>query len=259
MGEKPLLEARSLTVTIGNCLVCKELSFFLYPNQCWGVLGINGAGKTTLLHTLAGLYPAQKGEILLEGGSRAALGRQTWARRLGVVFQENVDPFPATVLEVTLMGRYPHQGWLGWQTADDYTQAGNALAAVGLSGQEQRNTTTLSGGEYQRLRIATFLAQDPAVGLLDEPTNHLDPPYQTRILSYLVEYICRRKAGALLMVLHDVNLAARFCDHCLLLFGDGQIDAGPTEKILTAHNLYRLYHYPIAEVVAPWGKGWLPA
>jgi len=258
MHSAALLEARGLTVEVAGYTVCRELDLALYPGQCWGMLGINGAGKTTLLHALAGLHPARTGSVLLDGVSRTQIGRRGWAQRLGVVFQDEPDPFPGTVLEMTLAGRHPHLGRFGWETERDYTLAREALTAMSLTELEYRETTTLSGGERQRLRMAAFLAQDTPIGLLDEPTNHLDPAHQMRIFSLLVARV-HAQAGTLLMALHDVNLVARFCDHCLLLYGNGDITAGFTTEVLTAASLQRLYRYPIAAVDTPWGKGWLPA
>ena len=221
------------------------------------MLGVNGVGKTTLLHTLAGIRPAQAGNILLNGASKEQLGGKAWARRLGVVFQDVPDLFPTTVLETVLTGRYPHSDFLGWEREHDRAVAREALSAVGLSGMEEREATSLSGGERQRLRLAAFLAQETTVGLLDEPTNHLDPVHQVRLLSFLTKRT-QASNGTLLMALHDVNWVARFCDHCLLLYGSGQIRAGRTAEQLTAENLQALYRYPMISVSTPWGCGWLP-
>ncbi|CAK0751748.1 ABC transporter [Gammaproteobacteria bacterium] len=253
-----LLQTHELTVEIAGYTVCQKFNLAFYPGQCWGMLGINGVGKTTLIHALAGLHPVQTGDVLLGGVSRMRLGRKACARYLGVVFQDEPDLFPNTVLEVTLASRHPHLGYFGRETEKDYALAEAALATVGLTGLEHRAITTLSGGEHQRLRIAAFLAQDTLVGLLDEPTNHLDPSHQIRLLSFLRERT-RIRGGALLMALHDVNLVARFCDHCLLLFGNGEINAGPTNEMLTTTTLQRLYHHPMIAKITPWGKGWLPA
>ncbi|CAK0749441.1 iron complex transport system ATP-binding protein [Gammaproteobacteria bacterium] len=253
-----LLEARGLTVEVADYTVCRGLDLALYPGECWGMLGVNGAGKTTLLHTLAGLHPARTGSVLLDGLSRTQLGRRGWAQRLGVVFQDESDPFPSTVLESTLIGRHPHLGRFGWETESDYALAREALAAMDLVALEQRETVTLSGGERQRLRMAAFLTQDTPIGLLDEPTNHLDPAHQMRLFSLLVAR-AHARAGTLLMALHDVNLVARFCDHCLLLYGNGDTTAGPVTEVLTVASLQRLYRHPLVAVNAPWGQGWLPA
>ncbi len=255
--SKALLEIGSLRVEVAGYTVCQGLNLALYPGQCWAMLGVNGVGKTTLLHTLAGLRPAQSGNVFLKGAPLEQLTGRARAQQLGLVFQDRPDQFPTTVLETVLASRYPYLGWLGWETERDKGLVYKALAAVDLANLAHRETTSLSGGERQRLRIAAFLAQDTALGLLDEPLNHLDPAYQVRIISHLVER-ARHQGGALLMVLHDVNLAARFCDHCLLIHGDGTTSAGSTEEVLTENSLQRLYHHPIVPVVTPWGRGWLP-
>ena len=255
---RTLLEARDLSVEIAGHTVCRGMNLAVHPGQCWAVLGINGVGKTTLLHTLAGLRGAQTGSLFLHGTPLTQWSGRTRAQQIGVVFQEEPDPFPATVAETILASRYPYLGWFGWETARDQECARSALAAMDLTALAHRETTHLSGGERQRLRIAAFLSQGTPIGLLDEPLNHLDPAYQVRILSLLRERT-RTRDGALLMVFHDINFAARFCDHCLLIHGDGSTSAGPTTAVLTTTALQRLYHYPMMPVATHWGQGWLPA
>jgi len=161
------------------------------------------------------------------------------------------------VLETALAGRHPHLGRWQWESATDITIAETALARVGLAGLEQRALDTLSGGERRRLSLASLITQDPALLLLDEPTNHLDPHQQIHLLQLLAE---QAHAGArgLLMILHDANLASRFCDHCLLLFGAGESLAGPTGSVLTGDNLARLYGHPMAVLAGPHGAVFVP-
>jgi len=238
-------------VTIGGSLVCRDLNLTLKSGQCWAMLGVNGVGKTTLLHTLAGLRPPQAGEIRLGG-------RKNWALQRGVVFQnDDLDALPMTVEEVASTGRYPHLGFWGHERPKDRQAVTDALEMVGIAHLSRRDAASLSGGERQRLRLATFLAQDVPLGLLDEPTNHLDPGAQFSLLNLLVTRT-RERHGALLMTLHDVNCAVRFCDQCLLLFGHGNTEIGATSSALTAPTLTRLYRHPMIATPAPWGVAWLP-
>jgi len=252
-----LLEAHSLHVEIAGKAVCRDLSFAVAAGECWALLGGNGVGKTTLLHTLAGLRGPRNGTVFLSAAPIAHMTRRTIARRAGVLFQDSEDPFPSTVLETALIGRHPYLGAWQWETSDDEQLARHALQRVELGGMEQRMVDTLSGGERRRLALATVLVQDPRLYLLDEPTNHLDLRHQIAVLE-LFAAKAREQGAAVLMVLHDVNLAARFCDHLLLLFGDGATLHGETEKILSESTLARLYGHPVTKVQDHTGTAWLP-
>ncbi len=239
-----LLSSHALDVSIAGKQVCRGLDLSIDGGQCWAMLGRNGVGKTTLLHTLAGLRPAAGGSIELDGQGLTTLPRRAAARRLGVLFQQESDPFPATVLETALTGRHPYLRPWQWETANDLAKARGALRQMELEGLEGRLSGNLSGGERQRLKVATLLTQDPALMLLDEPSNHLDPHHQLSVLS-LIATRCREQNHAALMTLHDVNLAARFCTHVLLLLGDGEAMAGEAQALLTPAQLERLYGHPV--------------
>jgi iron complex transport system ATP-binding protein len=245
-----LLAARGLTVSIGETLVCRGLDLAIRPASRWAILGRNGVGKTTLLRALAGLHPPQEGSVSLNDEELSKWNRRDLARKLGVLLQQEGGLFPGKVLETALMGRHPHIAPWRWEGPEDAVLARSALQEVGLDGMEDRSLLTLSGGERQRLAIATLLAQAPDLYLLDEPTNHLDLHHQIQAM----EVLCARVRGAtdraLIVVLHDVNLAARFCDHALLLFGDGVVEGGRINEILTIPNVDRLYAHPVMAVQA---------
>jgi iron complex transport system ATP-binding protein len=241
-----LLSAHALTVQIGECLVCRNASFEFRQGQCWGILGVNGAGKTTLLHTLAGLRAPVSGEINLSGTPFPRLSRRRIAQKLGLMLQDTSDPFPANVLDTALIGRHPHLSRWQWESARDIELARAALSQVELKGFEHRSVNTLSGGERRRLALASLLVQAPALMLLDEPTNHLDLRHQHYLLRLLQQ---RAQNGAgIVMVLHDINHVVRYCDHVLMLFGNGEICQGRQNEILNAEVLSRLYDYPVVEV-----------
>jgi iron complex transport system ATP-binding protein len=254
-----LLATRSLAVSIAGIRVCRGLDLDINAAGRWAILGRNGIGKTTLLKTLAGLHAPDAGVVVFGGVPQALVPRRERAQRLGVLFQEQDSLFPGSVLETVLIGRHPWLERWDWEGPNDIRIARAALAAVGLDGFERRTLTTLSGGERQRLGIATLLAQDPALCLLDEPTNHLDPYHQIQIMELLCRTAAQDGPRAVVMVLHDVNLAARYCDHALLLYGDGAVEHGPTRVVLNAGNLERLYGHPVLAVATDFGEFYYPA
>lgn len=235
----PLLATHGLRVTIAGITVCSDLALSIRRGECWAMLGRNGAGKTTLLHTLAGLRQPAAGSIDLAGRPLAAWTGRELARRRALLAQDDFDAFPASVLETTLIGRHPHLSRWEWESPRDYAIARAALAAVDFAEGEARDARTLSGGERRRVGLAALLTQEPELFLLDEPATHLDLAHQLAVLDRLTA-IARDQQKALIMVVHDVNLAARYCDHALLL-DRGSALAGPAAELLTAERLTALY------------------
>jgi iron complex transport system ATP-binding protein len=238
----PLLEAEQLDIRVGQRLLVRQLSLSAQPGALIALLGPNGVGKTLTLHTLAGLRPARHGGVRVRGSDLRLLGQRERALRLGLLLQEQEDPFPTTVLETALVGRHARLGLWQWETAEDHALARDALRVMDLEGMDERLSGTLSGGERRRLGLATLLVQDPDVLLLDEPLNHLDPRHQFALLGTL-----RRLAGdgqAVIASLHDPVLAARYFDTALLLHGDGRWQMGPVGQLLTAAVLSELYSVP---------------
>jgi iron complex transport system ATP-binding protein len=252
-----LLETTQLSATIGATEICRGLELCIEAGERWCILGRNGTGKTTLLHTLAGLLPPSAGSIAVNGQALQTLPRRAIAQQVGILFQDHLDAFPANVLETVLAGRHPWLGPLQWETTTDRALAHKALQAVGLEELEQRIVTTLSGGERRRLGIAALLVQDPQLLLLDEPTNHLDIHHQIRMLD-LINQQATQSGKALLLVMHDLNLAQRYCNRFLLLFGHGETVQGDPAQVLTQANLERLYRHPLQALQGPHGQIWLP-
>ncbi len=242
----PLLETRGLDVAIGGRALCRGLDWQVAAGDTWAILGRNGAGKSTLLATVAGLRPPQGGSVRIAGLDTASAAPRELALLRGYLPQRSHDPFASTALESVLVGRHPHLGRWGWESAVDRRIADEALAEVGLTGFAQREVQTLSGGERQRLGLATLLAQQPRLFLLDEPLAHLDLNHQVAHMELLAK---RAAAGAAIVaVLHDPGFAARWCRQALLLFGDGEWLAGPAVEIVTAENLSRLYGHPLVQL-----------
>lgn len=252
-----MLEARGLVIDIPTRPNGKPLSFQIEAGQIWGVLGPNGAGKTTLLHTLAGLRSPRQGQVLLNGTPLAELKRRKIAQQLGIVFQERQDGFPATVLETALIGRHPYLSPWGMEKTDDLLRANEALRRLSLQHLSDRQVETLSGGERQRVALATALTQSPMVWLADEPTNHLDLHHQVAVMDLLTEQA--RDNRCVFLCLHDLNLAARWCDHLLLLYPNGDACWGTAEAMLQTNALERLYSQRLMSVEINGMRVFVPA
>ena len=238
-GAASLLECRGIDVCVGSRTLVRGLDLMVRPGSMLAVLGPNGSGKSLSLHTLAGLRPPKAGELLISGRRLREWPRRALARELALLPQNVEDPFPSSVMETVLLGRHPHIPRWQWESARDLAIASAALVAVGLAGYEERDVLTLSGGERRRAALAAVLAQTPRIFLLDEPTNQLDPNHQLEALQLLRE---RADAGgAVIVTLHDPNLAARFADHALLIGKDGNWQCGGVADILTARHLSTLY------------------
>jgi len=252
------LQCHSLGVSIGGKRVAGSLDLGLARGEFWGLLGANGVGKTTLLRHLAGLLQPRTGRIELLTRDLRQWPRRKLARVLGMLQQHTDYVFEASVIQVALTGRHPYL--TAWQREGpaDFERARGAIESVGLSGLETRSVTSLSGGEARRLAFATVLVQEPDVMLLDEPTNHLDFRHQVSIMRLVGDLVYREKRVAL-AALHDVNLAATYCSHVLLLQGDGLWQAGPAHELLTVANLEALYQCPVSAVATPEGMRFHPS
>ncbi|OWV29846.1 ABC transporter ATP-binding protein [Halomonas campaniensis] len=241
-----VLATRDLIIDVPGRADGTPLNITIEPGQVWGVLGPNGAGKTTLLHTLAGLHAPRSGSVQLNGSVIGQLRRRQVAQCLGLVFQERQDGFPATVLETALIGRHPYLSPWQMEGADDYARAEAALERLDVAHLHDRLVSTLSGGERQRVAIATVLTQAPDVWLADEPTNHLDLHHQSAVMALIAEQA--NQGQAVIMCLHDLNLAARWCDHVLLLYPNGEACWGSRDSMLVPSALEDLYRQKLAVV-----------
>lgn len=256
--QKFLLDVRSLDATIGGHEVCRALGFQLQAGERLAILGRNGAGKSTLLSTLAGLRAPLSGEVLMGGSNITVLSPRAAALQRGWLGQHHGDPFAASVLDTVLTGRHPHLARWDWEGRHDLDIARRALVAVGMDAFEQRSTHNLSGGEWQRVAIATLLAQEPRLYLLDEPLSHLDLNHQIGVLE-LFATKARDEGIGVVMVLHDPGLALRYSERALLLFGNGEYLYGNSDEVIDADNLTRLYGYPLQEIRTDARKWFVPA
>jgi len=232
-------------VRVGERLLVDGVDCTVPAGQVGGLLGPNGSGKSTLLRLVAGVVPAGSqrheapGQLRLHGTDLDALARRDRARRVALVEQEQPSDVELTVREAVHLGRTPHQGRWSSGTPRDTDVVERALAAVDLTGMADRLLPTLSGGERQRVHLARALAQEPELLLLDEPTNHLDVHAQLTALQ-LVRQLADHGVTAL-VALHDLNLAAAYCDHLVLLAGGRVVAAGPVAEVLVPEVLDPVY------------------
>jgi iron complex transport system ATP-binding protein len=225
----PVLEGFSLAVERGR-LAC--------------VLGPNGSGKSTLLRIIVGLLSPSKGEVRLAGIPVAAYGRGALARRIAYVPQETLAAVGFTVLETVLMGRSPHTGALGFETARDWYTAREALRLTDVEALADRSLEELSGGERQRVIVARALAQEPDVMLLDEPTAFLDIRHQHAIYG-LLRALVQQRDLTVVCVSHDLNLAAAYADRLVLVSRGRVAAAGKPDDVIRSEVLSPVYETPV--------------
>ena len=242
---KLLLETHALSVGPGERTLIESLDLQGRGGELWSVMGPNGSGKTTLPHTLAGLRPPRGGSVVLKGRPLAQWSPGELARLRGLLPQTLHDAFSAPAIDVVLLGRHPHLGRWAWENAADRRAAQAALQAMDLQALAGHDVTTLSGGERQRVGIAALLAQDPPLLLFDEPVAHLDLHHQVTVLAHL-RRLTRERGRAVLMSIHDLNLAARFATHALVLGPGTMLRQGPAESTMNEVVLSAAFGHPVA-------------
>jgi iron complex transport system ATP-binding protein len=234
------LEAAEVTLAYGDRTVVERLSLEIAPGRITAIVGANGCGKSTLLRALARLIAPMQGSILLDGepiGSRAS---KHIARVLGLLPQSPIAPEGITVADLVGRGRHPHQRLLARWNTHDYEAVGAALAATGTTDLAERSVDELSGGQRQRVWIAMALAQETDILLLDEPTTFLDVAHQIEVLDLLAE-LGRDRGTTIVMVLHDLNLAARYADEIVAMQGGRIIANGPPSQVLDAELVEQVF------------------
>ena len=229
------LAAEGITCRYGRRTILRDVSLAVSAGEVVGVIGPNGAGKTTIVRALAGTLPLTDGRVLLDGQPLGRLTRRQVAQQIAVLPQDPVASFPFTALEVVLMGRTPHLPALALPRPRDVAIAAEAMAALDVGDLAARHLDELSGGERQRILLARALAQQPQILLLDEPTSHLDLRHQVEMYDHLR---ARTRADGLgvLSVLHDLNLAALYCDRLVLLL-DGEVVADDVPRAVLREEL----------------------
>ncbi|MBE0621488.1 MAG: ABC transporter ATP-binding protein [Burkholderiales bacterium] len=245
----PLLEAQDLSLVVGTRALVRGMRFRLNAGEVWCLLGPNGSGKSTFLHTAVGLREPQGGALRLAGRILADWPGAAAARQRAFLPQNFHDPFSASVLESVMLGRHPYLSRWQWEGEDERELASAALRAVDLAGFEQRDVLTLSGGERQRVALAALLAQDAPLLLLDEPVSHLDLHHQVLVLEHLVK-LARDRAKGVLFTVHDLDLAARFASHALLITPQATVLQGPICEVMTEAALQRAFGHRVTRVEA---------
>ncbi len=248
------LRIEGLSVAYGPKPVLSSISLEVQSGEILALIGPNGAGKSTLIRAVSGVIPVRSGRIHTNGDDFGALPPMQRAKVLAVVPQAVSLPPAFTVWETVLMGRTPYLGFLGQPSHSDEEMARQALRRVRALDLAERRVGELSGGEQQRVLLARALCQSTPILLLDEPTAHLDLQYQVSLLE-LVRELAYHDRLAVLIALHDLNLAARYADQVALLVG-GRIQAqGQARAVLTPELISQAYQLPVKVVEHPFLKG----
>ena len=239
------IRATRLDWGVGSREIVRDVSIAVDRGETMGLVGPNGSGKSSLLRLLAGLKRPRHGTVAISGRDIAGLPRKALSREVAFVQQSAATETSVTVLDVVRLGRTPHRSaFAGW-SAQDEAAVTQALERVGMSERRGQSWLTLSGGERQRVHIARALAQTPRILFLDEPTNHLDIHHQIEILRMV-----RDLDLTSVVALHDLNLAAMFCDRIVVLQSGAVVASGPPETVLT-HDLLREVFRVTAEITQP--------
>jgi len=239
-GSQPFFEVRRLRFRYERSWVLNDLSFEVKQGEILGIIGPNGSGKTTILRVLSKVLIPDEGEVYIKGRNLLRLRTNEVARIIGVVPQNTYFPFPFTVGQVVLMGRSPWLSGLGFESSKDLQIASQAMALTNTLGLSDRLIFELSGGERQRAIIARALAQESEVMLLDEPTAYLDIGHQIEIYD-LIKKLNAEKRLTVIIVSHDLNLAAEYCDRLILLDVGKIHKIGTPKEVITEENLSRVY------------------
>ena len=244
-----VIAVNDLSAGYQNKSILNNVSFSVKRGEMIGIIGPNGAGKSTLLKTIRGLLPKQKGSIVLFEKDIDALSERDFARNVAYL-QQHVDvSFGYTGKELVMAGRYPYLEWWQGESADDETIVRQCMEYTGVWDLADTSVEKVSGGQKQRILLAKVLAQKTPILFLDEPTTGLDIVYQEEIFRFC-ETLC--KAGkTVIMVAHELNLAAKFCNRLLLVANGGILADGSPEEVLDAGHLSIAYNVPVKVIKNP--------
>lgn len=235
-----MIEINGISFSYGTVDALRDISFSVRPGRVVSILGVNGSGKSTLLKTINGILRPQRGTIHIDGRKTSAMSREDIARSIGYMPQKS-QGVPCSVFEAVLLGRKPHVTWN--LSRHDTAKTRETIELMGLENYAERCTTELSGGELQRVIIARALAQEPRVLLLDEPVNHLDMGSQMAVMA-LIREITRKLGITTIVVLHDLNIALRFCDDFILM-KEGKLFKAGDREALTSPIISEAYGLPV--------------
>lgn len=241
-----VLQAKQIRWQVDNKIILDGIDFQLNRGETVAIVGPNGAGKTSLLKCLFGAYQDYSGEVYLHNKPLKRTENRDIAKQIAVVSQQSSSVFNLTVTDIVRMGLIPHKGIFEADNSSDVLKIQNALAKVDLIEQQQQVFNTLSGGEQQRVLIARAIVQAANILIMDEPTNHLDIYYQHQILS-----LAKALKITLLLTIHDLNLAAEYCDRIVLIDAGKIVANDSPDKVLTAEILKQVFHLDCAVDVNP--------
>ena len=238
-AHAPLLEASGIDVELGGQPILRDVEVTVRHGEVVGLVGPNGAGKSTLLRVVTGMLRPSAGTVAIGGDALDALARRELAMRVAVVQQLPEAPSTMRVRDLVVLGRHPHLGLLARESRHDFDVADEAMRRAGCDRFADRELGSLSGGERRRAFIARALAQEAPLLLLDEPTSNLDANAQVEILELVAE-LAATEAGVLLIV-HDLTLAAAYCDRIVLLDRGEVVAEGPPSEVVTSEHVRRVY------------------
>jgi iron complex transport system ATP-binding protein len=245
-----MLDIDGISCSYGATPILQGVSFSIPRGGFTGIIGPNGSGKSTLLKCLSRVLPLERGQVLLDGKAILRYTQNEIARRMAVVAQEQRSDFSFTAREVVQLGRIPHLGRWERENVKDHVAVQRAMELTGVTHLASRPLAELSGGEKQRVFLAMALAQEPEVLLLDEPTSHLDINYQIELMDLIKNLNCGLGL-TVVTVLHDLNLAAQYCQN-LILLDTGRVAAlGPPEQVITVANIRTVYHSEVIITTHP--------
>lgn len=243
------IQTDTIQVSFGSKTILHDISLAIQDKEFVGIIGPNGSGKSTFLKCLYRVLQPSGGKIFFDGTELSSLSHRDTALKMAVVAQHSTVNFDFSVLEMVLMGRSPYKGLLDRDQLDDYEIARHALAQVGLSDFESRNFNTLSGGEQQRVILARALAQRTECLVLDEPTNHLDIKYQLELMT-----IVKRLDATVVSAIHDLNLAAIYCDRIIALKDGHIVCSGTPQDVLSSDTIRHIYGVSAMVQILPDGR-----
>lgn len=248
-----MIEVKKVSKTYGRQAVIRDVTWSVRKGEFWGLIGPNGSGKTTLLNLISGVERPDAGEISLDGSPLTSYGRKALSRKIAVLQQDGLPPVSYSVRDVVEMGRFPYQDWRGREKdgpEGSRRLLGEIMDKLELSALEHRPLSALSGGQRQRAALGKVMAQQPELVLLDEPTTYLDLRYQMQFME-LVSGWQREEGLTVVAVMHDLNLAALFCDRLLVLSEGCIVAEGPPEDILSAAMVDKVYQVKAHRVPHP--------
>ncbi len=245
-----LFEIQNLNQHYGSFAVLRNLSFAISQGDMFGIIGPNGSGKSTLIRTISGLQPPTSGKVLLMDRPLSSHTSKELARQIAVLEQEGTPALPFTVEQIVSMGRYPWLKPFADLSSHDKAVVENILVKLNLGPKRSQKVSTLSGGQRQLVSLARAMAQEPRILILDEPTTYLDIGHQSLVMDHVRQW--HDELGiTVIMVLHDLNIAAQYCDRILLLDQGEIVTWGKKEDVLREETLTQVYKTDLVQVHHP--------